>query len=85
VQGQDLRPEQRLRQSGRIVGMGCSVKLLLVRRLLDLLRLGPSPDQKDVEIAVLRLKSASIRFEPEGCKLTSQPRSSRVARLPRSL
>jgi hypothetical protein len=34
VQGQDLHPEQRLRQSGRIVGMGCSVKVLLVRRLL---------------------------------------------------
>jgi hypothetical protein len=27
---------------------------LLVRRLLDLLRLGPTPDEKDVEIVVLR-------------------------------
>jgi hypothetical protein len=35
-----------------IVGMGCSVASLLVYCLLDLLRLGPSPDQKDVEIAV---------------------------------
>jgi hypothetical protein len=61
VQGQDLCPEQRLRQSGRIVGMGCSVKFLLVRRLLDLLRLGPSPDQKDVEIAVLRHPLAVLR------------------------
>jgi hypothetical protein len=34
--------------------MACSVTFLLVRRLLDLLRLGPSPDQKDVEIAMLR-------------------------------
>jgi hypothetical protein len=34
--------------------MGCSVTFLLVRRLLDLLRLAPTPDQKDIEIAVLR-------------------------------
>jgi hypothetical protein len=61
VQGQDLCPEQRLRQSGRIVGMGCSVTFLLVRRLLDLLRIGPSLDQKDVEIAVLRHQLAVLR------------------------
>jgi len=30
--------------------MSCPVTFLLVRRLLDLLRLGPSPDEKDVEI-----------------------------------
>jgi hypothetical protein len=42
--------------------MGCSVTFLLVRRQLDLLRLGPSPEQKDVEIAVLRLKGARSRF-----------------------
>ena len=41
--------------------MGCSVTFLLVRRLLDLLRLGPSPDQKDVEIAVLRHQLAVVR------------------------
>jgi hypothetical protein len=34
---------------------------LLVRRLLDLLRLGPSPNQKDVEIAVLRHQLAVLR------------------------
>jgi hypothetical protein len=34
---------------------------LLVRRLLDLLRLGPSPDEKDVEIAVLRHQLAVLR------------------------
>jgi hypothetical protein len=34
--------------------MGCSLTFLLVRRLLDLLRLGPSPDEKDIELAVLR-------------------------------
>ena len=34
---------------------------LLVRRLLDLLRLGPTPDEKDVEIAVLRHQLAVLR------------------------
>src|ERR1019366_603357 len=41
--------------------MGCSVTFLLVRRLLDLFRLGPSPDQKDVEIAVLRHQLPVLR------------------------
>jgi putative transposase len=41
--------------------MGCSVTFLLIRRLLDLLYLGPSPDQKDVEIAVLRHQLAVLR------------------------
>jgi transposase InsO family protein len=41
--------------------MSCSVTFLLVRRLLDLLRLGPAPDQKDVEIAVLRHQLAVLR------------------------
>jgi transposase InsO family protein len=41
--------------------MACSVTFLLVRRLLDLLRLGPSPDEKDVEIAVLRHQLAVLR------------------------
>jgi transposase len=41
--------------------MGRSVTFLLVRRLLDLLRLGPSPDQKDVEIAVLRHQLGVLR------------------------
>ena len=41
--------------------MACSVTFLLVRRLPDLLRLGPSPDQKDVEIAVLRHQLAVLR------------------------
>jgi transposase InsO family protein len=34
---------------------------LIVRRLLDLLRLGPTPDEKDVEIAVLRHQLAVLR------------------------
>jgi len=41
--------------------MGCSVTFLLVCRLLNLLRLGPSPDHKDVEIAVLRHQLAVLR------------------------
>jgi len=41
--------------------MACSVTFLLVRRLLDLLRFGPSPDEKDVEIAVLRHQLAVLR------------------------
>ena len=41
--------------------MACSVTFLLVRGLLDLLRLGPSPDEKDVEIAVLRHQLAVLR------------------------
>ena len=41
--------------------MGCSVTFLLVRRLLDILRLGPSPDEKDIEIAVLRHQLAVLR------------------------
>jgi len=39
--------------------MACQITFLIVRRLLDLLRLGPAPDEKDVEIAMLRLKGAS--------------------------
>jgi transposase InsO family protein len=41
--------------------MACSVTFLLFRRLLDLLRLGPAPDEKDVEIAVLRHQLAVLR------------------------
>src|ERR1039458_10182157 len=41
--------------------MGCSLGFLLVRRLLDLLRLGPSPDEKDIELAVLRHQLAVLR------------------------
>ena len=41
--------------------MGCQITFLLVRRLLDLLRLGPAPDEKDVEIAVLRHQLAVLR------------------------
>ena len=41
--------------------MACRIAFLLVRRLLDLLWLGPTPDEKDVEIAVLRHQLAVLR------------------------
>jgi hypothetical protein len=41
--------------------MVCPVTFLLVRRLLDLLRPGPTLDEKDVEIAVLRHQLAVLR------------------------
>jgi hypothetical protein len=44
-----------------MVDVACSVTFLLVRRLLDILRLGPSPDEKDIEIAVLRHQLAVLR------------------------
>ena len=61
MHAQDPASEQRLRRPAKIVAMGCSLSFLLVRRLLDLLRPGPSPDQKDVEIAVLRHQLAVLR------------------------
>jgi hypothetical protein len=41
--------------------VACPITFLLVRRLLDLLRLGPTPDEKDVEIAVLRHQLMVLR------------------------
>jgi transposase InsO family protein len=41
--------------------MACQITFLIVRRLLDLLRLGPTPDEKDVEIVVLRHQLAVLR------------------------
>jgi hypothetical protein len=54
VQGLDPCSEQRLRVPAKIIGIGCLLTSLLVRRLVRLLGLGPAPDQKDLEIAVLR-------------------------------
>jgi len=41
--------------------MACQITFLIVRRLLELLRLGPTPDEKDVEIAVLRHQLVVLR------------------------
>ena len=40
--------------------MGCPITFLLVRKLLGLVGMGPSPDEKDVEIAVLRHQLAVL-------------------------
>jgi hypothetical protein len=37
------------------------IRLVLLRRVLGLLGIGPTPDAKDVEIAVLRLQLAVLR------------------------
>jgi hypothetical protein len=41
--------------------VSCSVTFLLVRKLLGLVGIGPSPDEKDVEIAVLRHQLAVLK------------------------
>jgi hypothetical protein len=61
VQAQDLWFEQRCCVAVRIVAMVRQITFLLVRRLLDLIRLGPTPDEKDVGIAVRRHQLAVLR------------------------
>jgi hypothetical protein len=61
--------------------MNFPVMFLLVRRVLDLLRLGPSPDEKDVEIAVLRHQLAVLRLR--GVKRTIRALTSGAAAVPR--
>jgi hypothetical protein len=41
------------------MGMACQITFLLVRRLLG--RLGPTPDEKDIETAVVRHQLAVLR------------------------
>src|SRR4030088_3637010 len=43
-----------------MTGMASTLVFLLVRRVLELVRLGPKPDDKDVEIAVLRHQLAVL-------------------------
>ena len=40
--------------------MGSTIVFLLLRRVLGLVRLGPKPDDKDVEIAALRHQLALL-------------------------
>jgi transposase len=61
VQARDSSPDQRFLESATIIDVNNSITFLLVRRLLKLLRLGPTPDDKDVEIAVLRHQLAVLR------------------------
>lgn len=54
MQAEDPPLKQRFRSSASIVAVGCSVTFLFVRQLLALLSLGPMPDERDLETAVLR-------------------------------
>jgi transposase InsO family protein len=61
VHAYDRGPDQDFGECATIVGMGCSITFLLVRKLLDLIEIGPAPEEKDVEIAVLRHQLAVLR------------------------
>ena len=54
MQAQDSAPDQGRSKCATIAGTGCPITFLLVRKLLRLVGIGPSPDENDVEIAVLR-------------------------------
>ena len=53
--------DQRFLESATIIDVNNPITFLLVRRLLKLLRIGPTPDDKDIEIAVLRHQLAILR------------------------
>jgi hypothetical protein len=44
-----------------MVSMCSTVSFLVVRRVLSLRRLGPRPDEKDIEIAVLRRGARPVK------------------------
>ena len=49
-----------------MTGMASTIVFLLVRRVLGLVGLGPKPDDKDVEIAVLRHQLAVLHRQLPG-------------------
>src|ERR1019366_2858810 len=61
VQAQDSSPDQGRSKCATIAAMGCPITFLLVRKLLRLVGIGPTPDEKDVEIAVLRHQLSVLR------------------------
>ena len=61
MQARDSSADQRFFRSATIIDANNPITFLLVRRLLKLLRIGPTPDDKDVEIAVLRHQLAILR------------------------
>jgi hypothetical protein len=73
VQAQDSANDQGRSKWATIAGMGCPITFLLVRKRLRLVGIGPSPDEKDVGIAVLRHQLSVLkrqvarpRFSPTG-------------------
>ncbi len=61
MQARDSAAHQHCRASATIFGMGCPITFLFVRKLLNPVRLGPSPDEKYVEIAVLSHQLGVLR------------------------
>jgi putative transposase len=61
VQARDSCTDQQFLRSATIIDVDNPITFLFVRRLLKLLRIGPTPDDKDVEIAVLRHQLAILR------------------------
>ena len=61
VQAQEPGSDQGRRSCARIARVSCSITFLLVRKLLGLVGIGPGPEEKDVEIAVLRHQLAVLK------------------------
>src|SRR5438128_5819477 len=57
-----------------MAGMASTIVFLVVRHVLRLVGLGPKPDEKDVEIAVLRHQLAVLRRQVAGPRYTPTDR-----------